>query len=44
MKRCLAALILAWLAAAPAAAQDGWRPLFNGKSLDGWVQLNGTAP
>lgn len=25
------------------AAQEGWRPLFNGKDLDGWTQLNGTA-
>ncbi|NOY37645.1 MAG: DUF1080 domain-containing protein [Chlorobi bacterium] len=24
-------------------AEDGWRDLFNGKNLDGWVQLNGTA-
>ena len=32
------------LAAIPAAAQDGWRPLFNGRTLDGWVACNGTAP
>ena len=44
MKRCLAAVVIALVAAAPAAAQDGWRPLFNGKTLDGWAQLNGTAP
>jgi hypothetical protein len=25
------------------AAQDEWRPLFNGRNLDGWTQLNGTA-
>ncbi len=25
------------------SAETGWRPLFNGKNLDGWVQLNGTA-
>jgi hypothetical protein len=31
-------------AAAPALAQDGWRPLFNGKTLDGWTACNGTAP
>ena len=23
--------------------QDGWTPLFNGKNLDGWTQLNGKA-
>jgi len=28
----------------PAAAQDDWRPLFDGRSLDGWVQCNGSAP
>jgi len=44
MRRCLSAVVIALMAAAPAAAQDGWRPLFNGKTLDGWVQLNGTAP
>ena len=26
-----------------AAAEDGFRPLFNGKNLDGWVPVN-TAP
>ncbi len=44
--------IRAWAAAAmivlgaapPAAAQDSWRPLFNGKTLDGWTPCNGTAP
>jgi hypothetical protein len=44
MKRCLTAIVVALAAALPAAAQDGWRPLFNGKTLDGWAQLNGTAP
>lgn len=27
----------------PVAAQQGWRPLFNGKNLDGWELKNGTA-
>ena len=27
----------------PAAAEDGWVDLFNGKNLDGWTQRNGTA-
>ena len=44
MTRCLVAIAVALAAAGPAAAQDGWRPLFNGKTLDGWAQLNGTAP
>jgi hypothetical protein len=39
----VAALLVA-AAVSPAAAQDGWRPLFNGKTLDGWVPCNGTAP
>ena len=36
-------LVLA-AAAIPATAQDGWRPLFNGRNLDGWRVCNGTAP
>ncbi len=28
---------------APAIADDGWVDLFDGRSLDGWVQKNGTA-
>ena len=27
-----------------AGAQDGWTPLFNGRTLDGWSSCNGTAP
>jgi hypothetical protein len=30
--------------ACPADAQQGWRPLFNGRTLDGWYACNGTAP
>jgi hypothetical protein len=46
MKRVAASLILgaALAAMAPAAgAQSGWRPLFDGRTLDGWYQCNGTA-
>lgn len=25
------------------AADSGWKPLFDGKTLDGWIQRNGTA-
>ena len=39
-----AALLISSGAARPAAAQDSWRPLFNGKTLDGWTPCNGTAP
>jgi hypothetical protein len=44
MKRFLAAVAMLAAAAGSVSAQDGWRPLFNGKTLDGWAQLNGTAP
>ena len=30
--------------ALPVQAQDGWRPLFDGRTLDGWYPCNGTAP
>jgi hypothetical protein len=30
--------------APPIEAQTAWRPLFNGKDLDGWYACNGTAP
>jgi hypothetical protein len=45
----LMALAMAWLAllilpaALPAADDDGWISLFDGKTLDGWEQRNGTA-
>jgi hypothetical protein len=44
MKRCMVALFLIAAAVGLSGAQEGWRPLFNGKNLDGWAQLNGTAP
>jgi hypothetical protein len=28
----------------PVDAQQGWRPLFNGRNLDGWYACNGAAP
>jgi hypothetical protein len=40
---CIAACAFAILAA-PLGAADGWRPIFNGQNLDGWVACNGTAP
>ena len=36
-------MLLALAAAAPLAAQT-WTPLFDGKTLNGWKQVNGTAP
>jgi hypothetical protein len=37
--------LLTSIALAPTAgAQSGWRALFNGRSLDGWYQCNGSAP
>jgi hypothetical protein len=44
MKRYLVALFVIAAAVALSGAQEGWRPLFNGRNLDGWAQLNGTAP
>jgi hypothetical protein len=44
MKHSLVALFVIAAAVGLSGAQDGWRPLFNGKTLDGWAQLNGTAP
>jgi hypothetical protein len=37
--------VVCWIisAAALLAAEDGWKPLFDGKSLDGWVQKGGKA-
>ncbi len=32
------------LCSSPARAQGTWRPLFDGKTLDGWHQCNGSAP
>ena len=39
----LAILFLGCTLALPAASQN-WKPLFNGKNLKGWQQLNGKAP
>jgi hypothetical protein len=44
MKRFLVAAAMLAAAIGTTSAQEGWRPLFNGKTLDGWAQLNGTAP
>jgi hypothetical protein len=46
MKQTLiAAILMAALAAtaAPLAAEDEWKDLFDGKTLQGWTQRNGTA-
>ena len=37
MIRAVAVGILALTAASPAWAENGWRPIFNGKNLDGWT-------
>ncbi len=36
--------VLGFLFAATALTAGPWEPLFNGKDLSGWKQLNGTAP
>lgn len=44
MKTAIAGLVVAsGLAGAVLAAEDGWVSLFDGKSLAGWTQRNGTA-
>lgn len=37
-------LALLLLLSAEAGTAAGWRQLFNGRNLDGWVRLNGAAP
>ena len=37
------ALFVLFASGATASAQGAWRPLFNGKDLTGWTQMNGTA-
>ena len=41
--RILFVLLCASVAAAPPQEEEGFRPLFNGKDLSGWVPVN-TAP
>jgi 3-keto-disaccharide hydrolase len=36
MKNLIITILLALVAASPAAAQDGWISMFDGKTLDGW--------
>lgn len=43
MKRIVLVVALCVQASTLAQAKDGWRDLFDGKSLDGWSLLNGTA-
>lgn len=39
----VALLVVGMLAGATSAGQDEWQSLFDGKTLDGWVQRNGKA-
>ena len=43
MKPLLACSLLALGMCASVGAEDGWKSLFDGKTLDGWKQINGTA-
>ena len=43
MKQFVAALVFVLGSPLVGAADDGWKSLFDGKTLDGWVQKNGTA-
>jgi len=44
MKRVWMVVFTIAVVIAPLTAQDNWRPLFNGKTLDGWYACKGTAP
>ncbi len=43
MRTVLLSLTLFCVSSSFAAAEDGWVSLFNGESLEGWTQKNGTA-
>ncbi len=43
LARFLPVAVLA-VCTSPLAAQEHWRPLFNGTTLDGWYACNGSAP
>ncbi|MCB9875653.1 MAG: DUF1080 domain-containing protein [Planctomycetaceae bacterium] len=43
MKRFITGLVLVLALPLVSAAEDGWTSLFDGKSLAGWTQKNGTA-
>lgn len=40
---CLLTTVSVLTVPLPATADDGWVPLFDGRSLEGWTQKNGTA-
>ena len=44
MRKLLFVVVALALVGSSAGAQDGWTPLFNGRTLDGWYSCNGTAP
>ena len=43
MKQLVAGLVLVLAWPLVSSADDGWKPLFDGKTLNGWIQKNGTA-
>jgi hypothetical protein len=43
MKKSLAVIMSIFLCVSTQAAENGWTKLFNGKNLEGWKVLNGTA-
>lgn len=44
MRRIVSMTLFLSVIALPAFADDGWRELFDGKTLEGWERVNGTAP
>jgi hypothetical protein len=43
MKRTLSIILLCLVATTQGFAEDGWQDLFDGKTLNGWEQVNGSA-
>ena len=43
MRKIITMFLLTFFAAGSFAATTGWVNLFNGKNLDGWKVVNGTA-
>jgi hypothetical protein len=44
MRTAILLVMTVILCSSPARAQGAWRPLFDGKTLDGWHRCNGFAP
>ena len=43
LMQCFAAVLIASVLAVAGAEDRGWKPLFDGKTLEGWIQKGGAA-